>query len=177
VKGQVFALAVLLACASARPAVTQQPVGQPSPGQPVQAALDSHFLDASEYLIASEEIHWSGEFLAIGRQLALPSTSLHGQTQFLVVGQGAGWQPGDRAWSNQFFRTRIATRADLTVGKLVFCFNGMDGGVYRAPRDRAEALTSGWFATTITDVSTLARYDEVKAGRTRLGVSCLRVLQ
>jgi len=177
VKGQVFAVAVLLACASARPAVSQQPDAQPAPGQPAQAALDSHFLDASEYLLASEEIHWSGEFLAIGRQLALPSTSLRGQTQFQVVGQGAGWLAGDRAWTNQFYRTRIATRADLTVGKPVFCFNGMDGGAYRAPRDRAEALTSGWFATTITDVSTLERYGEVKAGRTRLGVGCLRVLQ
>jgi hypothetical protein len=173
VKRRVFAAAALLALASARPAVSQQPV----PAQPAPAALDRHFLDATEYFIASDELRWSGEFVAVGRQLAVPSATLRGQTQFEVMGQGSGWQAGDRAWSGQFFRTRVATRSDLTVGKLVFCFNGMEAGAYRGPRDRAEAMNSGWFATTITDVSTLERYDEVKAGRTRLGVSCLRVIQ
>ncbi len=170
---QAFAVAALLAIASARPAVTQQT----APDQVPLYALDAQFLDSTEYLIASEELHWTGEFVAVGRILSLPSTTLRGQTQFMVVGHGSGWQAGDRAWANQYFRTRVATPGDITVGKLVFCLNHTENGVYRAPHDRTEALTSGWWATTITDVSTLERYGEVKAGRSRLSVSCLRVLQ
>ena len=164
-KRQIFAVAVMLFLATAPSATAQQ------------NGFDAQFIDSTEYLISATELRWNGDYAAVGRIQALPTATLRGQAQFLVAGQGSGWEPGDRVWTNHYFRTRMATRADLVEGKPVFCLNETDErGVFRGPRNRLESTTSGWWATTITDVSGIER-GEVRAGRSRLNISCLRVLR
>lgn len=170
-KRQVIVTAVLLAFMPALPALGQEPVSNRLP----LTTVDAQFLDATEYLIAPDQLRWTGDYLGVGRLLALPTTNSGGRSQFLVVGRGGGWEVGDRAWANQYYQTRPARLEDITVGKRVFCFNEIEDGVYRAPRNRLEALASGWFATTITNVASI-HANEVKAGQSRLSISCLRVL-
>lgn len=169
-KKQVFAAAVLLSLATAPFATTQQPPN-------ARNGFDAQYLDSTEYFISAAALRWNGDYVAVGRIQALPTATLRGQAQFMVTGHGNGWEAGDRAWTNHYFLTRAATRADLVVGKPVFCLNQTgENGAFRGPRNRLEAVTSGWWATTITDVSGLD-HNEVMSGRSRLGIGCLRVLR
>lgn len=147
---------------------------------PVPAQFDRHFLDSAEYFIAVEEMSGAYQNVAVARMVIAPSSTSRGDAQFLVLGRGNparstfGFTNGQLVWTRHYWRTRAATTEDIALGKVVFCLNTRENGVYRAPRDRAEALNVGWWMTTITDTSDLFR-QEVSAGEYRLGLGCLRV--
>ena len=138
------------------------------------ATYDAHFLAADEYFIAPGERSWTWDRVAVARLLAGPTATSRGRAQFLVVGPSAGYGLGDRVWTQHYWRSRAATTEDAVVGKRVFCLGVSANAVYRAPRDRGEALNAGWWTLTITDVSNLAR-QEVQCGIYRLNANCLRV--
>jgi hypothetical protein len=139
------------------------------------AAFDGHFLDSAEYFIARQDINSGAyQYVAVGRMLVGPTETSRGEAQFLVVGGGAGYTIGQRVWTRHYMRTRPATPADVALGKRVFCLNRQEGEVYQGPRDRSEALNTGWWAVTVTDLSYLYR-QEVRAGDYRLAPGCLRV--
>lgn len=160
---------VILAMVSARPATAR-----PACCDSTVTTLSAQLLDSADYFITPDELRFASEFVAVGRMQLGPLTSR--TTEFLVVGPGGGWAVGQRARAMNFYRTRPATARDMEVGKPVFCFNEVQDGVNRAPRDRNEALHSGWWATVITDVSHLDR-NEVSAGNHRISLGALRVIQ
>lgn len=143
---------------------------------PAQAVYDAHFLDSAEYFISPDELSEGFAYVAVGRMVVGPTETSRGEAQFLVVGSGASYTIGQRVWTRYYWRTRPAMQQDWTLGKRVFCLNATEGEVYRGPRNRSEALNTGWWATTITDVSDLYR-QEVRAGEYRLGLGCLRVVR
>lgn len=144
-------------------------------GPPAPAVFDGHFLDSAEYFIAQRDMGAGAyQYVAVGRMLVGPTETSRGEAQFLVVGGGAGYTIGQRVWTRYYARSRQATPADITLGKKVFCLNRQEGEVYQGPRDRNEALNTGWWMTTITDLSYLYR-QEVRAGQYRLAPGCLRV--
>mgnify|MGYP001576378505 CR=1 FL=1 len=106
--------------------------------------------------------------------IAGPTETSRGRAQFLVVGPSAGYEMGERVWTQYYWRSRAATPQDAVVGKRVFCLSERANEVYRGPRDRGETLNSGWWTVTITDVSNLAR-QEVQCGIYRMNLNCLRV--
>jgi hypothetical protein len=138
------------------------------------AAFDGHYLDSAEYFIAPRAMAGAYQYVAVARMITGPTETSRGEAQFLVVGAGAGYTIGQRVWTSYYWRTRPATTQEVTVGKVVFCLNAEQDGVYRGPRDRSEALNTGWWMTTVTDLSYLYR-QEVRAGDYRLSPGCLRV--
>lgn len=176
-KTHAILLAVALAGPVSRPATAQdKPAGQAI----VPAQFDRHFLDSAEYFIAVGEMSGAYQNVALARMVIPPSSTSRGDAQFLVLGGGGrsrstyGFTTGQRVWTRHYWRTRAATTEDIAPGKVVFCLDTRDNGVYRAPGDRAEALNVSWFMTTITDVSDLFR-QEIRAGDYRLNIDCLRV--
>jgi hypothetical protein len=151
------------------------PTGAMGP-PPAPAVYDGHFLDSAEHFISPDELGQGFHYVAVGRMVVGPTETSRGEAQFLVVGAGASYSIGQRVWTRYYWRTRQANRDDWTVGKQVFCLNAMEGEAYRGPRDRSEALNTGWWSTTITDLSDLYR-QEVRAGEYRLGLGCLRVVR
>lgn len=170
-KSHAILLTVALAVLGSRPATAQdKPAGQAI----VPAQFDRHYLDSAEYFISTEEMSGAHLYVGIGRMLIPPSSTSRGQAQFLVVG-GAGFTNGQRVWTQYYWRTRAATMDDIALGKVVFSMDAADNDVYRAPHDRAEALGTGWFMTTISDLSDLFK-QEVRGGdQWRLSISALRV--
>lgn len=157
---------VLLAASLAtavNPAEAQQP-----------PALDRHFLDTAEYFIARDSFNGTHQYVAVGRMLNGPSAATRFEAEFLIVGPGAGMDNGQRVWTRWYWATRAAEPADASLGATVFCLNTDAGGVYQAPATRDEALGTGWWMATVTDVSDMFR-QEVRSGEYRLALSCLRV--
>lgn len=160
--------------AATEPIDAPPPPPPPPPSAPAPAAVDAHFLAPDEYFIAPGERSWTWDRVAVARLLGAPTATSRGRAQFLVVGPSAGYELGERVWTQYYWRSRAATPQDAVVGKRVFCLGVSANDVYRAPRDRSEALNSGWWTLTITDVSNLARH-EVQCGIYRLNANCLRV--
>jgi hypothetical protein len=129
---------------------------------------------AGEYFIAPGQRSWEWDRVAVGRMISGPTAAQRGRAQFEVVGPSAGYELGQRVWTQYYWASRTATLEDVVVGKRVFCLSKDTNAVYRGPRDRAEALNSGWWTLTITDVSSIGR-QEVQSGIYRLGLTCLRV--
>lgn len=146
----------------------------PRPASPQQPAYDRHYLDSAEYFIASDSMTGAYQYVALGRLVTRPSPATRGEGEFLVVGAGPGFEVGRRVWTRHFWRTRAALPADAGLGAVVFCLNKEENGVYQGPANRDEALTTGWWMTTVTDVSDVHR-QEVRAGDYRLSLACLRV--
>lgn len=141
-----------------------------------QPSYDRHFLDSTEYFIAGEDLTGGSQQVALAQMVEAPSARSRGEAQFLVIGGDASgrYEVGRQVWTRYYWRTRPATAPEASVGQRVFCLNKGVDGVYREPASRDEALSGGWFATTITDVSDVFR-QEVRAGEDRLSLGCLRV--
>lgn len=136
--------------------------------------LDAHFLNPDqEYLVADQEYEGGYLYVALATMVQAPSDQTRGEAQFISLG---GRKPaGERFWSRWFWKTRVATAQDLAVGQLAFCLNATDPqGVYRAPRDRNEAVSTAWFMGTVLDISDLFRqrvlFDEYPVASTGLRV-------
>jgi hypothetical protein len=156
------------------PAAMPPMAAPPTEPPPAPVGFDAHFIAGVEYFIAPGERSWTWDRVAVARMIAGPTEATRGRAQFVVTGPSAGYELGQRVWTQYYWHSRPATTEDAVVGKRVFCLSETANDVYRAPRDRAEALNSGWWTLTITDVSNLGRR-EVQAGIYRLGLNCLRV--
>ena len=171
-KRLLFAAVTIIAAFLASPLAAQQPTSDSATATP--AGYDAQFLRPNEYFIAPGERSWTWDRVGVGRILSGPTAASRGQSQFVVVGKGAGYEVGDRIWTQYYWSSRPASFEDAVVGKRVFCLSASDNQVYRGPRNRDEALNAGWWTLTITDVSNIAR-QELQCGIYRLNLSCVRV--
>lgn len=139
---------------------------------------DTHFLDPqNEYFVANQAYEAGWQYVVLARMVRPASDTTHGEAQFVATGSGLGHQAGQRFWSAFYWRSRIASPSDVTIGKVVFCIDlTNDQGTYRPPANRSEAIETQWFIGTITDVEDLYK-QEAKVGEYRVNINCLRVEQ
>jgi hypothetical protein len=82
---------------------------------------------------------------------------------------------GDDVWTATFFRTRVATSADLALGTLAFCNGGASDTSIAAPRKKYEARQEPWIMAAITDTSDLYK-GRISVGGASCEVSGVRIL-
>lgn len=149
-------------------------------GAAVAQGPDGHFISpGDEYFVANQEYESGWQYVTLARMLQPASDATRGEAHFLAVSTaGGGDHPGgQRFWSRYFWRTRMATPQDAVVGKVVFVLDATgDGGVYRPPASRDEALRTNWFMGTITDVSEMYK-QQAQVGDYKVNVNALRVAQ
>lgn len=137
-----------------------------------QQRLDQQFVADSEFFVADQDYNGGWQWVVLARMVRPPSDTTHGEAQFMSMG---GNRPaGERFWSRYFWSTKLATPADLKIGKVVFCADLSEGDVYRAPRNRHEVVENRWWMATITDDSD-AYKQQLLMGDYRANIGALRV--
>lgn len=137
----------------------------------VPAGADRHFIQADDFFITEESLD-NEDYLDtyIAKMQTAPSEATKNQGQFFRVIDGKS------VWSKYYAKTRIATPADLVVGKIVYyCGVQDDDGNKRAPLSNQECRRHNWFKSRITDTSELYRNIILTASGDRVNMNALRV--
>ena len=112
---------------------------------------DAHYIQPDDYFFRVEP--WNGkywEIVELGKLITPPTVETKNQAQFMDVKTGAP------VWAKWWVKTRIATRADLALGKEVICFDSNTyDDIYQAPENTQSARSDYWFVARITDTSEL----------------------
>lgn len=102
--------------------------------------------------------------------MVLGSAKTRGEGEFLITATG------ERKWTKNAWRTRVASAADVKLGAHVFAFDasGSDN-VYRPPQDRIEAIHGNWFVAKVTDTGEAFKGIVTVSGGYRVQIKGLRV--
>ncbi|MDZ4121695.1 MAG: hypothetical protein U1C33_04700 [Candidatus Cloacimonadaceae bacterium] len=121
----------------------------PRPSAPANA--DAHFVQPDDYFLLNNPLEGeSWVYTTMAKMMQAPSQSTDNQGQFLRL------TTGETVWSRDWVKTRIATRADLSLGKkVVFLDLTNNQGVYRSPLSNQEARSNYWLHSRIVDTSEL----------------------
>lgn len=115
---------------------------------------DEQWIQTDDYFIADQEYRQGWISVHLAKMTAAPTSTTKNEAQFFRLDQSKDF------WTTNYWKTRVASSADLQIGTLLICFqgNGHDG-VYQAPRDKQNARTNTWFMGRLTDtrISTRAR--------------------
>ncbi len=130
---------------------------------------DAHFFE-DDYIIIAKEPYKSGWIYVQVAKLETPATgATKGEAKFMLISNG------DEVWTKYFWHTRVATEADLKVGKVVFASEAhSEDGVYYGPQEKSETY-SGWFMSKITDVSDRHKGYVTVAGNYKVRLDSMRI--
>jgi len=108
----------------------------------------------------------------LGKVVQTPSIQTDNQGQMLKV------QDGSTVWARWVASTRIATSADLSLGKTVIFFDGewTDGDVRISPKSNQDARSQSWIFSRITDSSELFKGYVLCGGDMKVFTKNLRVV-
>ncbi|MBI3599976.1 MAG: hypothetical protein HY097_04970, partial [Nitrospinae bacterium] len=101
----------------------------------------------------------------VGKMLTSP-TATNPEGEFLHY----AW--GKKEWGRFFKQIRPASPSELTLGSLVYFFDGnQKDGVYYFPADKAQIRRGGWWRDVITDTSMISTRRIVTVGDWKVDVS------
>lgn len=167
---------VILDAYRANPACLRVPEGNTDLPNPPPPTLDQQFVDSADYFVRTEEYEGGyGGYVTLARMLRAPTTASSGEAEFVSLQNSGGHLTGQRFWTRWFWRARAASQQDLREGTTVIVLDAQDQGVYRAPHDRFEVVTTGWWVGAITDMSGMFR-GEVQVGDYRVRPDAMRVI-
>jgi hypothetical protein len=138
----------------------------------VGGAEDAHFLKQDHWIISNDALPAKGyKYAQIGAPIQAPSAQTKGDGHFINL------KDGHSTWTKNAWRTRPATEADIQLGTHVFMLHARDRDrSYRAPKDRAEALSGNWWMAKVTDNSELYKGVVTVAGQYRIQLDGVRVI-
>lgn len=146
--GAGYSTGVQRASASSAPPPSSGPRGRSS-GPAYAPGEDQHWFSDDDYLVApggrtSDRVQQT----RVAKMTAPPAEGSNGEARFLVAN-------GRDLWTDTFFRSRVAGRADLGVGALVFCHSSSAHRTTTTagPRNKQEARNVHWYLGPITDTS------------------------
>jgi len=145
--------------ASAAPAAAA-PGGNYGPGE------DAHWFQSDDYLVGDKKYEKEKMNVSVAKMIGGASGNTKGEGHFLFA-------TGEEKWAGAFYRSRIATRADLRVGAIAFCYAPWWGG--EAPKDKQASRNHGWTMAAITDVADLYK-GRVTVGGASCAIAAVRVL-
>jgi hypothetical protein len=125
--------------------------GDSSPTADVPGAEDRWFIKDGHWFVGTDPLPKEGYTTVYAAALLEQATKeTGGEGHFLWL------HSGKTLWSRHFWKTRIAGKNDLKVGRPAICLDGESGdGAYGPPADRRQALFHGWFAGPVTDTGEL----------------------
>lgn len=134
---------------------------------------DRHFIQPDDYFVLDtpldNSVGWV--YARVAKMITPPSDQTANQAQFMFTNDGT------TVWTRHYFRTRIATRADLQLGKQVFALDVADmNSYYRAPESNQEARSGWWFTSRIVDTSELFKNVVMVADGFKINENAIRVI-
>ena len=109
-------------------------------------------------------------YVRLAKVVTAPTAATKYEGQFMQV------HDGKEIWTKNYWKTRIATRADIKLGAVVIMFEGNSrDNVYQAPANKKEARNEAWFMAKITDTSDMYKGYVMVSGGYRVAVDNLRV--
>lgn len=144
------------------PPPASEPDGASRPGHGPDE--DEHWFTSDDYLVS--ERPYEGQprrYIRQGKMLNPPTAATKSEARFLLSN-------GKELWTAHYWRSRVATERDLSIGALVFCPHGSG----RAPTDERSARRMAWLLGAVTDLSDLFK-GTVAVGNRECEVRALRV--
>ena len=130
---------------------------------------DAHFFEDDYLLIATEQYKSGWIRVITGKMVEPASKATKGEAKLMYISNG------DEVWSKYFYNTRVATKSDLKVGKILFASDvNNEDGVYMGPENKSDTYDS-WFMTKITDMSDIHKGYVTVAGNYKVSINALRV--
>jgi hypothetical protein len=125
---------------------------------------DEHWFTVDDYLVSEKPYEGRPRlFIKMAKMMTPPTEGTKSEAHFLLAN-------GKEMWTANYWRSRVATDADLSLGAMVFCTQGSG----RAPDSKAHARRTQWVLGPITDVSDLYK-GTVSVGHRDCQVGGLRV--
>lgn len=125
---------------------------------------DAHWFTADDYLVSPKPYEGRPRlFIKLAKMMTPPAEGTKSEARFLLAS-------GKELWTAHYWRSRVATDTDMSLGTMVFCTQG--GG--RAPENKDQARRTMWVLGPITDVSDLFK-GMVAVGHRNCEVSGLRI--
>lgn len=110
-------------------------------------------------------------YVKLGKLTTPPSPETKNQAEFMNAASGR------KEWAKWWAQTRIATQADLVLGKEVIMFDMTgDSDVYVKPSSTQEARNTSWFLARITDTSELFKGYVLVSGGYKIDKNSMRVI-
>lgn len=145
--------------------------GDQSPTIRQQGKEDAHFLASEHWFVGRGPLPERNHVYLDPAVPAKPDAPMAGgEGRFVLTDSGAILLTA-HAW-----QTRMATRADLKKGQLVIAPNIKQGKTYRAPKTRAEALSTRWWAVKILDTKNLGSGTVTVEGPYEVATDALRIV-
>lgn len=137
----------------------------------VPSDADAHYIQPSDYFIADREFPNSGWiYVYIAKVITAPTAQTKYEGQFMKV------QDGKEIWTKYYWKSRIATKADIKIGAVVIMFDGnYQNNIAMPPKNKDEARNENWFMAKITDTTDLYKGYVTVSGGYKVGVDALRV--
>lgn len=133
---------------------------------------DAHFIQPNDYFYMEEA--WGDQdwvYVKLGKLVTPPTPETKNQAEFMNAGSGK------KEWAKWWAVTRIATPADLVLGKEVIMIDMMgDSDVYVKPTSTQEARNTSWFMARITDTSELFKGYVLVSGGYKIDKNSMRVV-
>jgi hypothetical protein len=115
---------------------------------------DEHRIQPDDFFIADQEYRQGSISVHLAKMTAPPASTTKNEAQFFRLDQSKDF------WTANYWKTRVASSADLQIGASLIFFKGnIRDGVYQPPQDKQHARTtswaSGWWMARLTDTSDL----------------------
>lgn len=171
----VAALSVLLAACSIPGIVIKAPDVNVTPNETSTTSTgnaDAQFVQADDYFVTDELLgdrEWI--YVELAKMITPATPETKNQAQFLMI------QGGSTAWKKYWMKTRIATNADITLGKQVIIFEGnAQNDIYYPSTSNQSTRTENWFLARIVDTSETFRGYVMVGGGYKVALSNMRVI-
>lgn len=152
------------------PASQEQAPAQHRPAAPAPGE-DRHYIQADDYFISDKPLQgheWI--YVQLAKLTTAPSSATKGEAEFFKV------TDGNKIWTRHFWRSRLATSADIKLGAQVIMFEGNNRGeFYDVPDEKATARRDAWFMARVTDVSDSYKGYITVSGGYKIALQNLRV--
>jgi len=132
---------------------------------------DAHYIQPDDYFVDKDAfVGKTWMYVRLAKVVTSPTAATKYEGQFMQV------HDGKEIWTKNYWKTRIATRADIKLGAVVIMFEGNSrDNVYQAPANKKEARNEAWFMAKITDTSDMYKGYVMVSGGYRVAVDNLRV--
>ncbi|HPO46116.1 MAG TPA: hypothetical protein PK875_09985 [Spirochaetota bacterium] len=132
---------------------------------------DAHYIQPDDYFVDKDAfVGKTWMYVRLAKVVTAPTAATKYEGQFMQV------HDGKEIWTKNYWKTRIATRADIKLGAVVIMFEGNSrDNVYQAPANKKEARNEAWFMAKITDTSDMYKGYVMVSGGYRVAVDNLRV--
>jgi len=137
----------------------------------VPSDADAHFIQPADYFISQNDFPGQGYiWVNLAKVITPPSAKTKNEGQFMIV------ESGKELWTKYFWKSRIASKSEIKIGKLIIAFdNNKTDDVYCAPENKEDARTGSWFMAKITDTTDTYKGYVMVSGGYKVSLDNIRI--